>query len=310
MTSSPAATAVFSPTICAICGPSAPETELYPANFSPEDLSPGIFSARRLPDRTHFRIVTCDRCGLVRSNPVADSETLTELYAESTFDYGQEIANLRRTYGRYLARLEALGGRKESLLEVGCGNGFFLEEALDQGYRDPRGVEPSSAAIAAAGPGIGERIVCDIMRPGLFAPESFDAVCLFQVFDHLPDPGGLLDECHKVLRPGGLVLCLNHNVEAPSARLLKERSPIIDIEHTYLYSPRTLATLFRQHGFEKLEAGGVTNTYSLGYLGHLVPAPARVKGPLIRGLRSRPLAGIRVSVPLGNLYMVARKAPA
>ena len=130
----------FVPTNCAICGPDTPARELYPANFGIDDITPARFSARRLPDRVHYRMVRCSRCGLVRSDPVLDEATLGHLYAESTFDYEAETDNLKATYGRYLAKLRRLGGRQESLLEVGCGDGFFLEQALRQGYTRVRGV--------------------------------------------------------------------------------------------------------------------------------------------------------------------------
>lgn len=294
------------PTRCAICRTEGNASKLYPANFDFSDFNPEMFSARRLPDRIHYRMVKCNACGLVRSDPVADAATLGELYRQSTFDYGTEVANLRRTYGRYLDRLDALGGSKGSLLEIGCGNGFFLEEAQARGYADVRGVEPGSQAVAKAAPGIRERIVCDMMRPGLFAEASFDVVCLFQVFDHLPDPIGVLAETHRVLKPGGLVLILNHNINALSARLLGERSPIIDLEHTYLYSPATLARLARDQGFSPLKTGAVLNDYTLHYLTRLVPLPSFLKLPLLALLRGTPLGRLRVSVPLGNLYLIAR----
>jgi len=306
MTSELASSPGYLRTQCAICGDGQDQI-LYPANFDARDLTPGIFSARRMPDRTHFRIVRCERCGLVRSDPVADPTTLAQLYAASTFDYGQEVVNLRHTYGRYLSLAKDVRPDAHDLLEVGCGNGFFLEEALAQGFTRVAGVEPSSAAIDAANPRVAASIVCDIMRPGLFEPESFDIVCLFQVFDHIPDPGSLLDECHRVLRPGGLVLCLNHDVEALSARLLRERSPIIDIEHTYLYDQRTLGTIFDRHGFRGVRSGAVTNTYSPAYLAHLLPLPRPAKRALIRLLGSNPLRRVRVSVRLGNLYLIATK---
>jgi len=47
----------------------------------------------------------------------------------------------------------------------------------------------------------------------------------------VPNPAALLDACFAALRPGGLVLSSNHNITAVSARLLGERSPIVDIEH-------------------------------------------------------------------------------
>lgn len=294
-------------TACAICGTMDNATELYAANFDPQSFNPTIFSARRLPDRIHYRMVTCNSCGLVRSDPVIDPEVLSTLYAQSSFDYGGEVGALQRTYGRYLRRLENHGLRKMSLLEIGCGNGFVLQEALRQGYREVRGVEPSVAAREQATPEIKSLIVCDIMRPGLFEAEQFDVVCLFQVFDHLPHPAELLDSCLTVLKPGGLLLLLNHNVEAVSARLLREKSPIVDLEHTYLYSPKTLEKLVTGRGFEVVETGAVFNLYPLYYLARLVPFPAALKGAILGLLKRSPLGRIPLSVPLGNLFLIARK---
>jgi SAM-dependent methyltransferase len=294
-------------TACAICGPGVQSKELYAANFDLEDLNRDVFSARRLPDRVHYRLVRCDQCGLVRSDPVADAETLGRLYGDSTFDYGEEVNNLRSTYGRYLDKLGSFGARKDSLLEIGCGNGFFLEEALARGYRRVQGVEPSIAAANKARPDIAKSIIRDVLRPGVLQPDQFDVVCLFQVFDHMTDPGLVLDECRRALKPGGLMLCLNHNVSAMSARLLGERSPIVDIEHTYLYNPQTITSIFTAHGFEVLRVGPVRNQYSLSYLSQLVPLPRSLKGHMLVWMRSHRAGRLRLSVPLGNLYAVARR---
>ncbi len=300
-------TVELQPTRCAICGTPGNATELYPANFDPEALNPAVFSARRLPDRIHYRLVTCDACGLVRSDPVADPALLEQLYQQSAFTYGDEVADLKRTYGRYLARLDQYGAHKEALLEIGCGNGFFLEEALARGYRTVRGVEPSRAAISQAVPMVRDSIVCDVMRAGLFAPASFDVICLFQVFDHAPDPADLLDACFAALRPGGLVLSFNHNVRAFSARLLGERSPIIDIEHTYLYHPATMSRIFTAHGFQIRHVGAAYNRYSLQYLARLLPLPGALKRAALVWLKRLVIGRLRLCVPLGNLYLVARK---
>ena len=297
----------FRSTVCAICGPGPGSTLLYPGSVTPSDLTPGVFSARRLPDRVHYQMVRCVDCGLVRSDPVIESDRLRELYDESTFDYGSEVDDLRATYGRYLEKLRRHGGEQNAILEVGCGNGFFLEEALGHGYTQVSGVEPSTAAVASADPSVRPNIVCDMMRPGLFPEHAFDAVCLFQTFDHLPDPGAVLDASMQALRPGGLLLCLNHNVQAMSARLLGERSPIIDVEHTYLYSPETMARIFSMHGYRIVEQGRVYNTTSLPYLIHLLPLPNRAKRTLTRVVRAARLDRVRLRLPLGNLYLIAKK---
>jgi len=250
-------------------------------------------------------MVKCNTCGLVRSDPVADPQSLAKLYESSSFDYGEEVPCLNSTYGRYLKKLEPCN--KDSLLEIGCGNGFFLEEALKHGYKQVYGVEPSSSAVAQARPTVQSNIVCDIMRPGLFQSEQFDAICIFQVFDHISDPSAMLDECWRVLKPHGQILILNHNINAVSSRLLGERSPIIDIEHTYLYSPSTLANLVQAHHFEVKSNGSVLNRYSLKYLIRLIPIPRAVKALLLNSLGSSQMGRLNISVPLGNLFLIASK---
>jgi SAM-dependent methyltransferase len=298
---------LLAPTACAICGTLGNADDLYPPTFDEGSFNDRNFSARRLPDRVHYRMVRCRKCGLIRSDPAADQGSLSELYGRSTFDYAAEVPNLRRTYGRYLAQAKSYSSGK-SLLEVGCGNGFMLEEALAQGYSEVRGVEPSRDAIVAAAPSVHDRIVRDIMRPGLFGAGEFDTACLFQVFDHLPEPGALLSEIRSVLSAGGVLLCFNHNVESASARILGERSPIFDIEHCYLYSPRTMGMLLEKHGFEVLESGAATNTLSLRHFLHLIPAPAPIKRALTRAAKRTRIDRVPLHLRLGNLYTIGRVA--
>lgn len=299
--------AALAPTRCAICGSLGNASEIYSARLAPDAFSTEVFSARRLPDGMHYRLVGCLSCGLVRSDPAADPEGIARIYERTTFDYGDEVENLAATYGGYLRDLERFGVRRGSLLEIGCGNGFFLGEALRQGYADAHGVEPSSEAVARASAAIRPRILVGVIRPGLFPAESFDVVCLFQVLDHLPDPAAVLDECFTMLKPGGLVLCLNHNVDAVSARLLGEESPIVDVEHTYLFGPQTLRRLFERRGFRVERVAAALNRYSLRYLFRLLPLPGFLKGPLLALLGGGALGRVSLSVPLGNVYAIARK---
>jgi SAM-dependent methyltransferase len=253
-------------------------------------------------------MVRCRTCGLVRSDPVIDAEVMTELYRESNFAYGDELEGIRATYGAALDRLASVSIGRDGLLDVGCGSGFVLELARDRGWHAVRGVEPSADAIANADPALRPAIIQDVLQEGLFAPESFDAVTLFQVLDHIPEPVAFLRECWRILRPGGAILALNHNVSAWSARLLGERSPIIDVEHTYLYSPVTMRQVFGQVDFESITVGPVRNTYSTSYLLHLMPFPLGLKKALIPRLRQTRLGRLQLTVPLGNLCLIARRA--
>ncbi|MDQ6617971.1 MAG: class I SAM-dependent methyltransferase [Actinomycetota bacterium] len=295
-------------TRCALCAAEGNATELYPANFGPADLDPITFSARRRPDRVRYRVVQCNECGLVRSDPTIAPEMTAHLYTRSSFDYHLEVGSLARTYGRYLAKLARYRTERVALLEIGCGNGFFLREARRQGYGFVRGIEPSEAAVSRASPELRPYLVCDVFRPGLIEPEQYDVVCLFQVFDHLVDPAAALAECSVVLKPGGLLLFLNHNVRSFSHRVLRHRSPIIDIEHTYLYDRGTLSSLCQAHNFDVMEVGVAWNRYSLNYLARLLPLPSASSRAVQTALERSDLGRVNVWMPLGNLYLIAQKA--
>jgi SAM-dependent methyltransferase len=297
----------LTPTCCAICGTEGNAQELYPANFDDEAFTAEVFSARRLPDLVHYRIVRCHRCGLVRSDPVIDQEALAKLYLQSALTYASDIPNLRRTYGKYLRKLGKYRNQKDCFLEIGCGNGFLLEEALLQGYKKVLGVEPSKSAVEQASPALKNLIYNDMMRPGLIS-QRVDSIGMFQLFDHIPNPNEFLATCSDALIPGGLILCFNHDIQAVSARVLGERSPIIDIEHTFLYSPGTIRKLFEKNGFKVLEVGSARNFVNALSLLRLIPFPRNFKTRLLSLLEHRPRLGqVNLSLPLGNLFIIAQK---
>jgi SAM-dependent methyltransferase len=295
------------PSVCAVCGTTGNAAELYPATLPADSFTPRIYSARRPPDRVHYRIVRCEACGLVRSDPVAAEEAVAQLYGESGFDYGDAIRDLRYTYRRYLDQACRGLFPREALLEVGCGNGFFLLEALDAGFHEVVGVEPSRVAAEGADKRVRDRIHVDVIRPGLFKEGQFDVVCMFQVLDHLPDPGLVLRECRRVLRPGGTFLSVHHDIGAFSARLLKEASPIIDVEHTYLFDASTSRQLLERNGFIVNQIGAAWNRVSLHYLMRMVPFPQGIKHGVLGALEQTRLSDLRLQLPLGNLYAVASR---
>jgi hypothetical protein len=86
-----------------------------------------------------------------------------------------------------------------------------------------------------------------------------------------------------------------------------ERSPIIDIEHTYLYSKSTIRQIFGANGFSVVEVGTAANTLSLRYLFQLLPLPKGLKRASLSALHSQPIGEWRFTVQLGNLYLIAQK---
>ena len=51
----------------------------------------------------------------------------------------------------------------------------------------------------------------------------------------------------------------------------------------------------------------MSNTYSVGYITHLVPMPARVKAMALGTLGRSRVGRVSVPVPLGNLYLIGSR---
>lgn len=290
---------------CALCSKDNDFSVLYKENFDLDSVDSKVFSARRIPDRLHFQIVKCNSCGLIRSNPIVSLQYLKKLYQESKFTYGGEVKNLQLTYGSCLKKLNNYDVIKESLLEIGCGNGFFLEKALELGYSEVWGVEPSKDAISRASTKAKSHIVHDVFRPGIFISNQFDVICFFQVLDHISDPNQFLLECYRILKPNGLILCVVHNIGSWQYKILKERSPIIDVEHTYLFDKETLKKIFKKNKLKVFEVGSVKNTYSLGYWLRMTPLPRKIKEFLTK--KGNKFSYLPLTMGVGNVYLVARK---
>lgn len=293
--------------ICAICGVKAPKKILYKQNFNLKDINENVFSARRLPDGIHYRILKCLSCGLLFSSPIFPETILNKLYKESKVTYQEQISDLAKTYGIYLKELEKYQVKKGRILEIGCGNGFLLIQAKKQGYRELYGVEPSKEAIAKTPREIRKNIKGGLFKKGLYQKNFFDVVCFFQTFDHISRPDEFLKNCFDVLKPGGLVLAFNHNASSLSALVLGEKSPIVDIEHTYLYNPETMPIIFKKNKFQVLCVGPSFNIYSLSYLIYLAPIPALIKNYLLWIMEKSGVSKLKFKARIGNMVLIAKK---
>ena len=264
------------------------------------------FSARRNPQKYHARMVGCRHCGLIYSNPYFDEAVLRLLYRDAAYIDEQQLENMGTDYLREFSRAAGTLDHSARILEIGCANGFFLEKLYRAGYQNLRGVEPGKDAVSKAPPLIRDRIINDFFQPTLFAPESFDVVCCFQIFDHLPDPGRFLRDVRSLLRPGGLLMAINHNIRALITRILGERSPMYDIEHIYLFDKSTIRQLFLANGFEVTRVSGLSNSYTLAYALKMFPLPDRLKTVIVQMLKGV-LADVSLRIPAGNMVTVGRK---
>ena len=140
--------------------------------------------------------------------------------------------------------------RRGRLLDVGCGSGLFLERMRGFGWQVV-GVEPDAAAANATVKRLGDDtlVVTHVDDPAL-ASESFDAVTLSHVIEHVPDPVGTLRKCRDLLAPTGTLVCVTPNSRSLGARSFGASWLHWDPpRHLNVFDHASLEQAFRDAGF-------------------------------------------------------------
>ncbi len=233
-------------------------------NFSLEKLNAFSFSSRKEPEPFNLRLFLCENCDLIYANPILEIKKLKDEYAAASFDSSAEETYAAKTYTKYLPK------NFNSALDIGCGGGKFLEELKARGIQDLCGLEPSYAAIACAQPEIKKFIIADFFNKNLI-DRKFDLISCFQTFEHVTDPLELSHEAYSLLNEKGKFFVVTHNFRGLVNKILGKKSPIYDIEHMQLFSPKSLHRTLRQAGFRDIKIFTITNKYPLSYWIKLLP---------------------------------------
>jgi SAM-dependent methyltransferase len=289
---------------CPLCGSSDTSCIFAEADFDIERLDSFAFASRKMPEYMHYRLVECPTCDLLYANPLPNEDYLAEGYSEAAYDSGVEAHYAAATYGVILSTFIAQLPDRHGALDIGAGDGAFLEQLVKSGFAQVAGVEPSRAPIAAARADITPLIREGIFRGDDYTPNSLSLVTCFQTLEHLHDPMAMAREVYHLIKPGGAAFFICHNRRALSARLLGTQSPIFDIEHLQLFSPQSARYLLEQTGFTNVTLTPVVNRYPLRYWLRLLPLPVSLKRSLIALLDQVGAGGLSVSIPCGNLAVV------
>ncbi|OGE30364.1 hypothetical protein A2631_01150 [Candidatus Daviesbacteria bacterium RIFCSPHIGHO2_01_FULL_44_29] len=292
---------------CCLCKTNKFSQVLFPATFKKEDLSGGIYSARRIPDRIHYQIMKCRRCGLIYSSPIIDIQKIAKFYRESVCSYAEQIPYLIKTYFKLFVDIKSGLPKNPKVLEIGCGNGFFLEELKKAGLTRLFGVEPSKEMTKQTSQSIKQNIKTALFIKDLFPQGSFDLICCFHTLDHVVDPNTFIQDTQELLKQGGKALFVVHNTKGLSVQLFGEKSAIFDIEHIYLFDKKTLRAVFTQNGFQVEEVFEVVNSYPLYYWIRMAGIPKFLRAWGSKLLKITGLENLTLNLAAGNIGILARK---
>lgn len=143
--------------------------------------------------------------------------------------------------------------RPGKLLEIGSGGGRFLNRMRKAGW-EVEGLEFDPKAAQRVADRYGIRVASGSLAERRYAVDSFDAVAMSQVLEHMHDPQGLLRECWRLLKPGGRLVVTTPNARS-RAHAMYGRSwrGLEPPRHMQIFSPAALERCAREAGFGELQ---------------------------------------------------------
>ena len=212
-----------------------------------------------------FKYLECSNCGMLQNLDVPDN--LDEYYPESYYAYsgGNQIKRfLKKHHARYcfghtnllgwilskrfaenktywVKRIDAELGW--SILDVGCGNGEFLQDLSMLGFTNLTGMDPYIETRIEGG----INYAAETLQQHL---GQYDLVTMHHVLEHLPDPDSVFQELSRLVKAGGCLLVRTPHASSEAFRKYKENWFNLDApRHLFIYTTKGFEILAARHGF-------------------------------------------------------------
>lgn len=199
--------------------------------------------------RGKFTGKECTSCGLIYITPRL-KETSTIYTDDKTsspseyYRYAQQ-ADLK-VFRKRVKLIEKYAGKydgKDSILDIGCSTGNFLESARLEGWQNFHGIEPNEkAAIECRKKGF--EVTNSFLDESILwaVNKRFSAVYLGDVIEHVTDPVTTINLASKLLQPGGVLVIVTPNISSVITKLLQ----IKPLEHILYFNKKSLEYLLRK----------------------------------------------------------------
>jgi SAM-dependent methyltransferase len=280
---------------CYLCG-----SEGQPCHAGLEDI---LYSA---PGRWDFKRCPNKQCGLIWLDPMPLTEDLPKAYGnyythaplpkhqpggwlkglyrgakerhlESALGYdGAPKGRLTHALAKALCLVPGWSRRMEAeamflrarrgarLLDVGCGSGDWLAAMRARGW-EVVGVDFDQAAVETAR-ARGIEAHCGQLTDCGFPSQSFEAITLSHVIEHVPDPVALLVECRRLLHDEGTLVLTTPNGSSLGHRLFQRHWRGLEPpRHLRLLSVPSTSRLLGRAGLSALAVRTVGSAYIWHY---------------------------------------------
>jgi len=239
------------------------------------------------PGEWNLMQCTSHDCGLIWQNPAPSFEELSKAY-ENYYTHAMSASDslFKRIYNKFrlgylsgrfgysdagITWLDKLAGKliallphrrsafdssvmwldalqEGELLEIGCGRGERMALLSQLGW-NTHGLEPdASAAMLAQKAGL--QVSVNTLDEAQLPSDSFDAIIMSHVIEHLPAPQWVVKECLRILRPGGRLVMLTPNTDSLGHRWYGRDWLHLDPpRHLFLFNRTSMHKIFEETGY-------------------------------------------------------------
>lgn len=230
-----------------------------------------------------------DRYGYTGSSDIQSAviTTLVRLFPGVRAQFDLQVFELPATEG----------GR---LLDIGCGGGAAMKRMAGLGWQ-VEGVDFDEKAVQyARSNGLDVRL--GSVEAQAYPADTFDAVVMSHVLEHVPNPRALLLECQRILRPGGRLVSITPNASSWCHKVYEsDWRGLEPPRHLHIFSAASLRNLARHLGWSSLVVNStIANTHGLAW------ASKRIKHDGRHDMDSRPGFFGRIGARLIQMNAAAR----
>lgn len=208
------------------------------------------------------KIMRCQDCSVYYLYPRLTESAMRSFYTNDSYfeggdsgysdtSYGDQERALSATFKRLMRNLHKRGLTGGSLLEVGCGYGYLLEEAVEY-FSSRVGTEFSAQGVKLSATKADKVYEGGIEQ--IPADDQFDFVIATHVIEHIYQPQEFVKQLISHVKPNGTVVLAAPDMGGMLRKVMGHRWASFKIpEHVIYFDADTLSTLMKQTGLTDIQ---------------------------------------------------------
>ncbi|NMB82159.1 MAG: class I SAM-dependent methyltransferase [Ignavibacteria bacterium] len=258
---------------CPVCGDTS-VNEKYRFRYH----SGAVLDRLNISFNDKVKLCLCKNCGHHYSVPRLNDFLINQYYSLDLSEYYRSDSvpdNILKKENEEIVELINNYKAPGQVLEIGCGNGFLLNEFKKKGW-ECLGIEPSEQAVKFGKEILNLNIHKGYLNDCQCRNNSFDLVILMDVIEHISEPQKFMNSILSYLKNDGILVIGTGNICSLNAIIARSAwSYFGSWEHISFYSPRSIRFLLSKVGLSHIKI--IKRSYSGSKVSNLLSLIKNIK---------------------------------